>query len=111
MDMTKFTYVDSTGQPHKISEHGKTWVSDEWLVSMGWTRVADDYEAPISSEILKAQKLAALDSTYEAEVASIVSSLGVATLNDDSTLITELKTDMATLTSDYKTAREVIENG
>lgn len=68
-DMTKNLYADSSGEPHRITEHGKTWVSDELLVAMGWTRVADDYEAPVNADVLLANAKTAKEATIKALLA------------------------------------------
>lgn len=110
-DMTKYTYVDASGQPHKISEHGKTWVSDEWLAGMGWTRVADDYQAPVSVDEKKHLAKLALDAEYETYYTNINKALAAATSLDNATAVTAIKAKKVSLLSAHKAAKEAIDNG
>ena len=55
--------------------------------------------------------MTALDAQYQAEINALVSSIGIATLADDTDLIAELKQEYADLKTQYTTERSAIENG
>lgn len=67
--------------------------------------------AELTAEQIKQQALLALDTEYQPQFASLAQALGLATLDGDQTVIDGIKTDYATLKSDYQVKKEAIENG
>ncbi len=110
-DMRDNVYADLSGIPHRITEHGKTWVSDEWLAAMGWTKVADDYEAPVSDAEKKHIAKLALDAEYEPYYTNINKALAAASSLDNTAAITAIKSKKVSLLAAHKAAKEAIDNG
>lgn len=58
-----------------------------------------------TNEEIKQQKLSELDSEYQPQFAELSKSLGMATLAENTHLITSIKTDYATLKAEYDAKR------
>ena len=52
MDMRDNVYSDTTGKRVTLADYGKTWASDEWLASMGWTLQDKDYQPIVPASTL-----------------------------------------------------------
>jgi hypothetical protein len=64
-----------------------------------------------TDEEIKARKITALDAEYQPQFSELSQALGIATLADNTTLITGLKADYLELKAEYDEKREVITNG
>ena len=67
--------------------------------------------APPTAEEIKQQALTALDTEYEPRFTQLSQALGMATLSDNTDLITSIKADYTALKIEYDGKREVIING
>ena len=65
----------------------------------------------IDKILTEVEQLTNLDATYQPQFDDLVRSLGLATLANDTTKITDLQSEYAVLKTAYTTARSAIENG
>jgi len=65
---------------------------------------------PTADEI-KQKKIEALNTEYDSQFAALATSLGLATLSGDQSVIDSIKSDYTMLKSEYQTKLEAINNG
>ena len=105
-------YNSTTGQLTSSAPWGNHHISDSLKVENypDW-QIVDDSYIPPAKAVPTVDKITELDNEYQPQFTALAQSLGLATLDNNQTVIDSIKADYAALKTTYADKRQAIENG
>lgn len=105
----EITDTDPKGRFVKEIEDQFISCSDD--VEQGYAYTNNTFSAPVGHVPTTEEKIADLDTEYQAQFSSLAQALGLATLDGNQANIDSIKADYTALKAEYQTKKEAIVNG